>query len=454
MSALADRLREWPERLAALTREFRVPAASLAVLEEDGGVFATACGVLNVRTGVEATPDSVFQMGSITKVWTTTLVMQLVDEGRLDLDARVADVLPAFGLADAAAARAITLRQLLTHTSGIDGDQFADTGRGDDAIERFVAHLHGVGCVHAPGARFSYCNAGFVVAGRLVEVLRGATYDAVLRERILQPLGLRATGTLPEQAILHRAAAGHFAGADGAPQVVPIWSLQHSNAPAGATPFTTATDLLAFARMHLDDGAGVLSARSARSMRERHLELHGSAGSMADAWGLGWMLKDGDAGTLVCHSGVTIGQRAWLDVVPDRRVGVALLTNGGDANALASRVRTALLREVAGFGLPPLPAIDAALRVDASRYLGVYERAGARIEVVPCGTGIGARIRAIWFSMAPDPPPLPLRATGRDRFRATLPGSVDDVTVGFAEAGARGGARFVEMQGRAHPRVS
>ncbi len=173
VSALADRLRAWPERLAALAREFRVPGASLAVMAGDD-VFATACGVLNVRTGVEATPDSVFQMGSITKVWTTTLVMQLVDEGRLDLDARVAELLPEFGLADAEAARAITLRQLLTHTSGIDGDQFADTGRGDDAIERFVAYLHGVGCVHAPGARFSYCNAGFVVAGRLVEVLRGA----------------------------------------------------------------------------------------------------------------------------------------------------------------------------------------------------------------------------------------------------------------------------------------
>ena len=239
MRALADRLRDEPGRLAALAREFGVPGASLAVLVGDE-VFATACGVLNTDTGVEATPASVFQMGSITKVWTTTLVMQLVDEGRLDLDTPVVEVLAEFGLADPAAARAITLRQLLTHTSGIDGDQFVDIGRGEDAIARFVAHLHGIGCVHAPGARFSYCNAGFVVAGRLVEVLRGAPYDTVLRERILRPLGLRATGTLPEQAILHRVAVGHFTGADGSARVAPVWSLQPSNAPAGATPFTTA----------------------------------------------------------------------------------------------------------------------------------------------------------------------------------------------------------------------
>jgi CubicO group peptidase (beta-lactamase class C family) len=458
MSALDAQLRDWPARLAALAREFRVPGASLAVLAGDE-VFATACGVLNARTGVEATTDSVFQMGSITKVWTTTLVMQLVDEGKLELDARIAEALPEFGLADAAASRAITLRHLLTHTSGIDGDQFVDLGRGDDATARFVAHLHGVGVIHAPGARFSYCNAGFVVAGRLVEVLRGAPFDAVLRERILAPLGLRATGTLPEQAILQRAAVGHFVEPNGTAHVVPVWSLQHSNAPAGATPFTTAGELLAFARMHLDDGvaaggARLLSADAARAMRTRQIELHGSAGAMADAWGLGWELKDGIGGTLVGHSGVTIGQMAWLDVVPERRAGMALLTNGGDAPALATRVRDAVLREVAGVGLPPLPDVDESLPIEAARYLGVYERAGARIEIVANGTGIGARIRAIWFSMAPDPPPLALRPIGGDRFRLSFPNAATDALVGFADAAAPGGARFVEMQGRAHPRVA
>ncbi len=457
MTALADRLQDWPARLAALARECRVPGASMAVLAGDE-VFAAACGVLNARTGVEATTDSVFQMGSITKVWTTTLVMQLVDEGRLDLDARVVEMLPEFGLADAAAARVITLRQLLTHTSGIDGDQFVDTGRGDDAIARFVAHLHGVGCIHAPGARFSYCNAGFVVAGRLVEFVRGACYDTVLRERIVQPLGLRATGTLPEHAILHRAAAGHFADPSGNAKVVPVWSLQHSNAPAGSSAFTTPSELLAFARLHLDDGlapdgARLLSAESARAMRTRQIELNGCAGVMADAWGLGWELKDGTGGTLVGHSGVTIGQMAWLDVVPERRAGLALLTNGGDATTLARHVRNEVMSEVAGVGLPPLPAIDASVPVDAARYLGIYQRAGARVEVVAMENGLGVRIRAIWHSMAPDPPTFALRPIGGDRFRLSLPNARTDTIVGFAGAAAPGGARFLEVQGRAHPRV-
>jgi hypothetical protein len=151
---------------------------------------------------------------------------------------------------------------------------------------------------------------------------------------------------------------------------------------------------------------------------------------------------------------VTIGQMAWLDVVPERRAGMALLTNGGDAPALATRVRDAVLREVAGIGLPPLPDVDESLPIEAARYLGVYERAGARIEIVANGAGIGARIRAIWFSMAPDPPALALRPIGGDRFRLSFPNAATDTIVGFADAAAPGGARFVEMQGRAHPRVA
>ena len=96
---------------------------------------------LNKDTGVEATTDSVFQIGSITKVWTATVAMQLVDEGLLDLDAPVADVLPELRLADPDVAKRVTMRHLLTHTSGIDGDVFTDTGRGDDCLEKYVAQL-------------------------------------------------------------------------------------------------------------------------------------------------------------------------------------------------------------------------------------------------------------------------------------------------------------------------
>ena len=315
-------------------------------------------------------------------------------------------------------------------------------------------YLHGIGCIHAPGARFSYCNAGFVVAGRLVEVLRSASYDSVLRDRIARPLGLRATGTLPEQAILHRAAAGHFTGADGRPRVVPVWSLQPSNAPAGATPFTTASELVIFARAHLDAGSGsvagrepLLASRSARAMHDRHFELHGSAGSMADAWGLGgWMLKDGDGGTLVCHSGVTIGQRAWLDVSRKRRVVLGAATNGGDAKLLVARLRTVLLRARLR---PASLAIDAAPPIDSRRDPGAQRAQRGAHRGAPSDTGIAVRSARSGLSMAPASPVLPLHAIGATRSVRTPPGCADDTIEGICRRRARARASLPDA-GPAH----
>lgn len=453
--ATPDVLRKLPGRLAAALRAHRVPGASLAVLAE-GAVHTATAGLLNVRTGVEATPDSVFQMGSITKAWTATLVLQLVDEGRLRLVDRVVDVLPGFTLRDTAAARRITVEQLLTHTSGIDGDQFLDLGRGADATARFVEACRDFELVHPPGAMWSYCNAGFVLAGRIVELLRDAPFDTVLRERLARPLGLVATGTLPEQAILHRVAAGHLVDLEsGAAHVVPVWSLQPSNAPAGATPFTTAAELIAFARLHLDGGVAggdrLLSARAVADMQRRRVAL--PPASLADAWGLGWMLHDWDGGGAFGHSGVTIGQRAWLLVAPRAGVALALLTNGGDGESLWRALAEPLLAALAGVHMPPLPPVRDDVAVDPARYAGVYERAGAHIVVEPApGGGIAARVRALWTSLAPDPPPLPLRPVAPDLFRVSLPGSRRDGVFTFLDTRGSGTPDYLLAAGRAHPR--
>ncbi len=119
-------------------------------------------------------------------------------------------------MVDAEVASTVTVRHLLTHSSGIDGDVFTDTGRGDDCVQRYVEKMQEIGQNHPLGATFSYCNSGFILAGRIVEVLTGKTWDAALRERIIEPLGLTATVTLPEEALLHRAAVGHIGRAGGA----------------------------------------------------------------------------------------------------------------------------------------------------------------------------------------------------------------------------------------------
>jgi CubicO group peptidase (beta-lactamase class C family) len=204
-------------RLGELVEKHDVPGAVVGWLDGDEE-HALAAGVLNLATGVAATSDSVFQIGSVTKVLTAMLVMQLLDDGRLSLDDPVRLHIPDLELIDESAAATVTVRQLLTHTSGIEGDHFEDFGRGADAYERLVGSLARVGQIHAPGAMYSYCNSGFVLLGHLVEKLRGCSWDDALRHSLARPLGLRRLSTLPEEAILQRVAAGHFASRSARPR--------------------------------------------------------------------------------------------------------------------------------------------------------------------------------------------------------------------------------------------
>lgn len=377
MSALHD-VHAWlDERLPTLLRDHKVPGAAWAVLHR-GEVADGAAGTLNLATGVDATADSVFQIGSVTKLWTSTLVMQLVDEGSVALDEPVRAYLPEFRVADEAATARITVRQLLNHTAGFEGDILTDTGTGDDCLEKYVATLHDVPRLFPPGERFSYNNAGYCVLGRLVEVLREQPYDECLRTHLIRPLGLTHTATGPYEAIMFRAAMGHIEPAPGAGLApAPVWALARSNAPAGSHLAMRARDLVAFARMHLEDGRAadgtrVLAEGTSARMRGREVRLP-DLGLMGTSWGLGFERFDTPAGALVGHDGNTIGQSAFLRMVPEAGLAVALLTNGGDTGALYREVVGHVLGELSDIGLPPLPAPPAEpARIDAARFVGTY----------------------------------------------------------------------------------
>jgi CubicO group peptidase (beta-lactamase class C family) len=403
------------DRLDPLREQHGVPAASVAVLRGED-VDAAASGILNLDTGVEATTDSLFQIGSITKVWTATLVLQLVDEGRIELDAPVRRYLPDFRVADEEVSEAVTIRHLLTHTSGIDGDHFADTGRGDDALGRYAETCAELPQVHPLGATMSYCNTGYTLLGRVLEVVAGSVWDDLLRTRLVEPLELTHTVTLPEDVLRFRAAIGHIQPPGQELSPAPAWGLPRTAGPAGAI-CSTATELLAFARLHLRDGLGpdgrrLLSEEAARAMREPQVEVPtGGIGESEAHWGLGWSVYTWSGRTVVGHDGGTIGQAAFLRVVPDSDTAVALLTNGGDPYGLFRDLCGGLLAEAAGIELPPEPVpADSPPSVDETRYLGRYERAGASIEVVSGEGGLAAiqTVTGLGSEMAPEPVEMPL----------------------------------------------
>jgi CubicO group peptidase (beta-lactamase class C family)/pimeloyl-ACP methyl ester carboxylesterase len=444
----------WQRRLSVLAERHGIPGATLGILRGDELVEA-AHGVLNVDTGVETTTSSVFQIGSISKVWTATVVQQLVDEGRLELDAPITDVFPELVLADPGTTAKVTMRHLLTHTSGIDGDVFTDTGRGDDCLEKYVDGLREVAQNHPLGATWSYCNSGFVLAGRVIEKLTGGTWDAAIRERIITPLGLSRTGTLPEEALLQRAAAGHTAG----PAVAPVWTLPRALGPAGLITSTVA-DLLGFARLHLTGGlvpggTRLLSRDGAAAMAAEQVELP-EKHTLGDSWGLGWIRFDWDGHRLIGHDGNTIGQSAFLRLLPEQDLAVTLLTNGEGARDLFQDLIGEIFDEVAGVAMPqPLTPPRPPVTADITPHLGTYERTSSRIEVLE-GDGEPVLRMTVTGPLAElDPHPvleLPMVAVDDDLFLVRLPESQSWLPVMFYRLPT--GERYVHLGVRATPKVA
>jgi CubicO group peptidase (beta-lactamase class C family) len=374
---------DWSARLRELAARAGVPGAVLGIWAGGKEILA-AHGVVNAATQVATTTDSLFQVGSISKVWTATMAAQLVGEGRVSLDTTVAEVLPGLRLSTGDVGGEVTVRHLLTHTAGFDGDIFTDTGRGGDCLERYAAGLSGAAQTFAPGAGYSYCNSGYCLLGRIIEVLDGREWDESLRKRLIEPLGLTGTVTLPEEAIFHRAAVGHRKPPDEA-RTVSAWALPRSLAPAGGI-ISSAHDLLAFARLHLDggvtgDGTRLLSEALVAAMREPRFDIPG-LGDRDDEIGLGWRLRRWGDHQMFGHDGDTIGQSAFLRIDEGERVAACLLTNSPVADVLCRELFTEVFGTYAGAVMPPgpEPAADPS-GVDASRYTGRYERTSRRIDI-------------------------------------------------------------------------
>jgi len=446
----------WQERLAELAAKHDVPGASLAILADDE-LATAATGVVNLGTGVQTTADSVFQVGSITKVWTATLIMQLVDEGRLSLDSPLSQVLPELTLASPGATSQITVRNLLSHTSGIDGDLFDDAGRGDDNVERYVANCAKLTLLHPPGATMSYCNSGFVIAGRIVERLTGGTWDEALRSRLIRPLGLTRTVTLPAEAIRFRAAYGHQE-VDGAWQLAPVWSLPGGSGPAGGI-VASASDIIEFARLHLrggttSDGARLLSAASAEQMQREQIEVPTYPAGTRHV-GLGWHLHDWDGHRMIAHNGGTIGQYAFLVAFPERDGAVCLLTNGGQATLLYQDLFTEIFSSLWQVPVPPLPEPAAEPpTADAARYEGRFEREGIRFEVAATeGGGLAATVTDTGplADVVPDPvETYALQPVSADAFVGRSKAEEPWMTFIFYEVEGHGS--YLHCGGRATPR--
>lgn len=369
--------------LESVAAEHGIPGAAVGVLA-GGDVEVRAFGVLNVATEVAATPDSLFQIGSITKLWTATLIMQLAEQHVLDLEAPVRRYLPDFRVGGEKEAATITVRQLLTHTSGI-ADDYTPTTRGDDAVAMYVANVvPTLALEFSPGEDFSYSNAGYVVLGRIAEILCGKPYHEALRERIAVPLGLQQWAGVPEEALLFRTAVGHVPAPSGdGLEPAAMWSMSAAHSPAGSQIAMTAESLLAFAGAYLRGGAPLVSRQTAQQMwiPEPNIpELGGSGGNLA----IGGVIQHVDETSIIGYDGATYGQSASMRILPTAGVAVVSMANGGNMFAFHQSVLTELVYQSAGVELPgpPVPPQHPE-PVNAAFVCGRYRGRDLEVDVEP-----------------------------------------------------------------------
>lgn len=476
---------ELQEMLEEAIAAYGVPGAQVGVLapassqtssstpsQNSALVPVTAwAGVTNLSTGAPVIEDTLFQIGSITKIFTTTLAMQLVDEGRLSLDTRVKDVLPGFRVIGAPdVTDGCLIRHLMSHVSGIEGDAFpGNLGRGDDCVARYVDYIGTFPARTPLGGPLSYSNGAFVVLGHIIEVLRGVRWDDAVRTYLAEPAGLGHVWSLPEDILRFSAALGHERAVPTDQPVFPApvapaktWHLPRCTGPCGQISASIG-DLLDFAAIFLNggvapNGARLLSADSVEAMTTEQVSLR-DQGIENVGWGLGWQLPNWGPERAFGHGGATIGQRANIVVFPDRRLVIATLTNADAGTQMAAHLAAELAGQ-AGIAAPPHPTpTDTPIsEAESARFLGRYAREGEEFSFRRGGsTGVEAVIEP-----DDDDGPngvqltLPLHATAEGFYAVQRPDQRTPTEIAFLDAPRSPRAPFgvyAAMGHRVTPRV-
>lgn len=327
-------------RLSALARKYRVPGAQLAI-HRAGETVTLEVGELEYHGGRRVGCESAFPVGSITKSFTATAAMVLVADGDLDLDAPVGGLLTE--LPDPPAQ--VTLRQLLSHTAGFAAGP-ASEEVADVSPRRYLAdHCRRGNLVAPPGAVFSYSNLGYVVVGRLIEMVTGMSWREAVESIVLRPLGIEPAfvghGTTGRPV-----AAGHSVNLDTGRTRPVQQSLAPVEAPAGGLA-VSAADLIALGTVHIGPGVpGLLPPGHAEQMRRR--VAGADPCGLADGWGLGLAVFSCGGTEWVGHDGNAHGTSCYLRVAPDTGCAVALTSNSNSGTGLWAD----LLTELVHAGLP------------------------------------------------------------------------------------------------------
>lgn len=387
--------------VAALDRWFQeqfdaaaYPGLGVVMVHEGRTVYARGFGVAVVGADRPLDADTPVGIGSLTKSLTTLCLMRLVDQGRLDLDRPVTDYLADFRTADRDQSDRITVRMLLSNSSGLPS---MDRGilaveHDGDADLRLVESLAGTVLNRPPGSGFEYCNEGFVVAGRIAAALHGKPFSQTLHDLVLQPLGMTHASADPEQLVRLGGLHGHYAGATKGLPAGRALALGRYNA-AGSVLQCSATDLGRYLNALLTgrDAAGqpLLAPALIDEMWRDHVLMPESERLGSFHYGLGWMVGEVDGRRVAAHGGHAITMTSFAMLVPAQKTGLAVTANIETLDAhrfpdlptlVNNGLHLAFGEPLSDFGKPQRPDAtrnDFSLPAEeAARYVGRYQASG------------------------------------------------------------------------------
>lgn len=443
-----------------LAEELGVPGVAVGIVQADEEQYAYH-GVTSIENPLPIDGTTLFQFGSTGKTFTSVAILRLVEEGKVDLDAPVRTYVPELRLQDQHVAETITVLQLLNHTAGWDGDDFTDTGDGDDAVARYVKHMADLPQVTPPGYVVSYNNASLSLAGRVIENVTGRVYEHAMKELVLDPVGLDHTLFFPNDIMTRRFAVGHRREEDGSIKVLRPWSMARSGNPMGGLS-ASAPDQVRWARFHLAGGrtlGGTQLVSSELICRMQEPTAHSPGSDLGDAVGISWLLSEIDGTKIVAHGGSTNGQYAGFTMVPSRDFAIVSLTNVEPNGPLFNRrVRDWALERY--LGLVDTDPVPAPREADAlAAFAGRYASSSAIVDVVVDGDHLNATVMPtpeLIAQLGEDAdyvePPIPLRMLpDSDRYIVTE-GSHDRERGFFVRDPGTDAIAGVHVHGRFLPR--
>jgi D-alanyl-D-alanine carboxypeptidase len=350
---------------AVLKRAVRAggPGAAAVVVVDGKILYRQAYGMANLELGVPLQPDMVFRLGSVTKQFTATAIMMLVEQGKVALQDPIDKYLPGYPMQG----HLITVEHLLTHTSGIQSytdipGWMADRVKADMTVAELVDGFKNEPMQFAPGTRYRYNNSGYVLLGAIIEKASGQSYESFITERIFKPLGMTHSYYGSNEPIIPRRADGYTAGASGTRHARYLSMTQ----PYAAGSLVSTVDDLA--RWDASLGTEKLLTRASLEKMWTPYKL---ADGTSTGYGYGWQMLTLRGHRTIEHGGGIFGFTSFVLRLPDDRAYVAVLCNSDSPAAAPSYLAKRLGAIAIGspFSEPVAVAVEPKL---LERYSGVY----------------------------------------------------------------------------------